>query len=191
MTITFAQLVVWIVVGAAAGLLAGSVVTEKWEGLGRWTCPRHRAGRRIDRRRDLSTFWYLACPRRICDFASRCSVGFCRVSYFPGCALVRQAQPKDQLEGSTRLTVCLLLAQSGRCRSSPAGLLMTQSGHGRRLHQGVCTKPEFMSWRWNARIWLRGSHPKYRPSHANISRLRSRCAPESGTPATSSIIVPT
>ena len=37
MTITFAQLVVWIVVGAAAGSLAGSVVTGKWEGLGRWT----------------------------------------------------------------------------------------------------------------------------------------------------------
>src|SRR5512136_1706366 len=37
MTITFAQLVVWIVVGAAAGSLAGSLVTGKWEGLGRWT----------------------------------------------------------------------------------------------------------------------------------------------------------
>ena len=37
MTITFAQLVVWIVVGAAAGSLAGSLVTGTWEGLGRWT----------------------------------------------------------------------------------------------------------------------------------------------------------
>ena len=37
MTITLAQIVVWIVVGAIAGSLAGSVVTGKWEGLGRWT----------------------------------------------------------------------------------------------------------------------------------------------------------
>jgi uncharacterized membrane protein YeaQ/YmgE (transglycosylase-associated protein family) len=37
MTITLAQLVVWIVVGAIAGSLAGSLVTGKWEGLGRWT----------------------------------------------------------------------------------------------------------------------------------------------------------
>jgi uncharacterized membrane protein YeaQ/YmgE (transglycosylase-associated protein family) len=37
MTITLAQLVVWIVVGAIAGSLAGSLVTVKWEGLGRWT----------------------------------------------------------------------------------------------------------------------------------------------------------
>ena len=37
MTITLAQIVVWLVVGAIAGSLAGSVVTGKWEGLGRWT----------------------------------------------------------------------------------------------------------------------------------------------------------
>ena len=37
MTITFAQIVVWIVVGAIAGSLAGSLVTGRWEGLGRWT----------------------------------------------------------------------------------------------------------------------------------------------------------
>jgi uncharacterized membrane protein YeaQ/YmgE (transglycosylase-associated protein family) len=37
MTITFAQLIVWIVVGALAGSLAGSVVTGKKEGLGWWT----------------------------------------------------------------------------------------------------------------------------------------------------------
>jgi uncharacterized membrane protein YeaQ/YmgE (transglycosylase-associated protein family) len=37
MTITLAQVVVWIVVGAIAGSLAGSLVTGKWEGLGRWT----------------------------------------------------------------------------------------------------------------------------------------------------------
>ena len=31
------ELVVWLVVGALAGSLAGTVVTGKWEGLGRWT----------------------------------------------------------------------------------------------------------------------------------------------------------
>lgn len=37
MSITLAELVVWVVVGLIAGSLAGTVITAKWEGLGRWT----------------------------------------------------------------------------------------------------------------------------------------------------------
>ncbi|MCJ7526699.1 MAG: GlsB/YeaQ/YmgE family stress response membrane protein [Methyloceanibacter sp.] len=36
MSISLAQLVVWLIVGALAGALAGMVVTGKREGLGRW-----------------------------------------------------------------------------------------------------------------------------------------------------------
>lgn len=36
MTISIAQLIVWLIVGALAGALAGMVVTGKREGLGRW-----------------------------------------------------------------------------------------------------------------------------------------------------------
>lgn len=37
MSITLAELVVWVIVGILAGSLAGTVVTGKWAGLGRWT----------------------------------------------------------------------------------------------------------------------------------------------------------
>ena len=37
MSITWAQLVVWVIIGAIAGTLAGTLVTGKWAGLGRWT----------------------------------------------------------------------------------------------------------------------------------------------------------
>ena len=37
MTITFSQIVVWLVVGALAGSLAAAAVTGSREGLGRWT----------------------------------------------------------------------------------------------------------------------------------------------------------
>ncbi|MEJ2122753.1 MAG: GlsB/YeaQ/YmgE family stress response membrane protein [Alphaproteobacteria bacterium] len=37
MSITWADLVVWIVVGVLAGSLAATVVTGKWAGLGRWS----------------------------------------------------------------------------------------------------------------------------------------------------------
>jgi uncharacterized membrane protein YeaQ/YmgE (transglycosylase-associated protein family) len=37
MSITWADLVVWVVVGVLAGSLAGTVVTGKWAGLGRWS----------------------------------------------------------------------------------------------------------------------------------------------------------
>ena len=37
MSITWADLVVWLVVGLLAGSLAGTVVTGKWAGLGRWS----------------------------------------------------------------------------------------------------------------------------------------------------------
>jgi uncharacterized membrane protein YeaQ/YmgE (transglycosylase-associated protein family) len=37
MTITFGQIVVWLIVGVLAGGLAAAVVTGKWSGLGRWT----------------------------------------------------------------------------------------------------------------------------------------------------------
>ena len=37
MTISLAELIVWLVVGVLAGSLAGTVVTGKWAGLGRWT----------------------------------------------------------------------------------------------------------------------------------------------------------
>ena len=36
MSISLAQLIVWLIVGAIAGALAGMVVTGKREGLGRW-----------------------------------------------------------------------------------------------------------------------------------------------------------
>ena len=36
MSISVAQLIVWLIVGALAGALAGMVVTGKREGLGRW-----------------------------------------------------------------------------------------------------------------------------------------------------------
>jgi uncharacterized membrane protein YeaQ/YmgE (transglycosylase-associated protein family) len=36
MSISIAQIVVWLIVGALAGALAGMVVTGKREGLGRW-----------------------------------------------------------------------------------------------------------------------------------------------------------
>jgi uncharacterized membrane protein YeaQ/YmgE (transglycosylase-associated protein family) len=36
-SITLADLVVWVIVGLIAGSLAGTVVTGKWAGLGRWT----------------------------------------------------------------------------------------------------------------------------------------------------------
>jgi uncharacterized membrane protein YeaQ/YmgE (transglycosylase-associated protein family) len=37
MSITWADLVVWLVVGVLAGSLAATVVTGKWAGLGRWS----------------------------------------------------------------------------------------------------------------------------------------------------------
>ena len=37
MSITLAELVVWVVIGLLAGSLVGTVVTGKWAGLGRWT----------------------------------------------------------------------------------------------------------------------------------------------------------
>jgi uncharacterized membrane protein YeaQ/YmgE (transglycosylase-associated protein family) len=37
MTITLSEIVVWLIVGALAGSLAGMVVTGTWKGLGRWT----------------------------------------------------------------------------------------------------------------------------------------------------------
>ena len=37
MSITLAELVVWVIVGVLAGSLAGTVVTGKWAGLGRWS----------------------------------------------------------------------------------------------------------------------------------------------------------
>lgn len=37
MTITFGQILVWLIVGVLAGGLAAAVVTGKWSGLGRWT----------------------------------------------------------------------------------------------------------------------------------------------------------
>jgi uncharacterized membrane protein YeaQ/YmgE (transglycosylase-associated protein family) len=37
MSITLADLIVWVRVGVLAGSLAGAVVTGKWAGLGRWT----------------------------------------------------------------------------------------------------------------------------------------------------------
>ncbi len=36
MAITWAQIIVWLVIGGVAGWLAGSVVTGKWGGLGHW-----------------------------------------------------------------------------------------------------------------------------------------------------------
>ena len=36
MAITWAQLIVWLIIGVLAGSLAGTVVTGKWGGLGRW-----------------------------------------------------------------------------------------------------------------------------------------------------------
>lgn len=37
MSISIADLIVWLIVGLIAGSLAGTVVTAKWGGLGRWT----------------------------------------------------------------------------------------------------------------------------------------------------------
>jgi uncharacterized membrane protein YeaQ/YmgE (transglycosylase-associated protein family) len=37
MSITWAELIVWLIVGALSGSLAGTVVTGKWAGLGRWS----------------------------------------------------------------------------------------------------------------------------------------------------------
>ena len=37
MSLTLADLIVWILVGLIAGSLAGMVVTASWEGLSRWT----------------------------------------------------------------------------------------------------------------------------------------------------------
>jgi uncharacterized membrane protein YeaQ/YmgE (transglycosylase-associated protein family) len=37
MSITWADLVVWLVVGLLAGSLAATIVTGKWAGLGRWS----------------------------------------------------------------------------------------------------------------------------------------------------------
>jgi len=37
MSITLAELIVWVIVGLLAGSLVGTVVTGKWAGLGRWT----------------------------------------------------------------------------------------------------------------------------------------------------------
>jgi uncharacterized membrane protein YeaQ/YmgE (transglycosylase-associated protein family) len=36
-SITLADFVVWVIVGLLAGSLAGTVVTGKWAGFGRWT----------------------------------------------------------------------------------------------------------------------------------------------------------
>lgn len=36
MAITWAQLVVWLIIGGMAGWMAGTVVTGSWGGLGRW-----------------------------------------------------------------------------------------------------------------------------------------------------------
>ena len=36
MSISWAQLVVWLIIGGMAGWMAGTVVTGKWGGLGRW-----------------------------------------------------------------------------------------------------------------------------------------------------------
>jgi uncharacterized membrane protein YeaQ/YmgE (transglycosylase-associated protein family) len=37
MSLTFADLIVWVIVGLIAGSLAGMVVTASWEGMSRWT----------------------------------------------------------------------------------------------------------------------------------------------------------
>jgi uncharacterized membrane protein YeaQ/YmgE (transglycosylase-associated protein family) len=37
MSITLAQLIVWLIIGAIAGWLVGTVVPDKWAGLNRWT----------------------------------------------------------------------------------------------------------------------------------------------------------
>ena len=37
MSITWADLVVWVVIGLLAGSLAATIVTGKWAGLGRWS----------------------------------------------------------------------------------------------------------------------------------------------------------
>jgi uncharacterized membrane protein YeaQ/YmgE (transglycosylase-associated protein family) len=37
MSITWAKLIVWLIVGALSGSLGGTVVTGKWAGLGRWS----------------------------------------------------------------------------------------------------------------------------------------------------------
>jgi uncharacterized membrane protein YeaQ/YmgE (transglycosylase-associated protein family) len=37
MSITLAQLIVWLIIGAIAGWLVGTVVPDKWVGLDRWT----------------------------------------------------------------------------------------------------------------------------------------------------------
>ena len=37
MSLTLADLIVWIIVGLIAGSLAGMVVTASWEGMSRWT----------------------------------------------------------------------------------------------------------------------------------------------------------
>jgi len=36
MSITWAQVIVWLIIGGLAGWLAGTAVTGKWGGLGRW-----------------------------------------------------------------------------------------------------------------------------------------------------------
>ncbi len=37
MTVTLADLIVWVIIGMIAGSLAGTVVTAKRDGMGRWT----------------------------------------------------------------------------------------------------------------------------------------------------------
>ncbi|MEG6509837.1 GlsB/YeaQ/YmgE family stress response membrane protein [Methyloligella sp. 2.7D] len=37
MSVAFSDLVVWLIIGALAGSLAGMVVKAGWEGIGRWT----------------------------------------------------------------------------------------------------------------------------------------------------------
>ena len=71
MSISLAQLIVWLIVGAIAGALAGMVVHGKTRGAWALAGPRRRADRRLDRWRDLPPVQSLARSRVGVDFAPR------------------------------------------------------------------------------------------------------------------------
>jgi hypothetical protein len=106
----------------------------------------------------------------------------------------RMSAFRGKADASSCSRTCPLMTQSRHpvvANGGPVGLAassqcLTEAG---RVY-GVRTKPELMRRRWKARISLRGSQPEYRPAHTIISRLRSRCAAESGSPEASSITVP-
>jgi hypothetical protein len=108
----------------------------------------------------------------------------------------RMSAFRGKADAFSRSLTCPLTTQSGHpvvangavCSVALVGSSQCLSEAGRVY--GVRTKPELMRRRWKARISLRGSQPEYRPAHTIISRLRSRCAAESGSPEASSITIP-